>query len=124
MTPALKKQRQEDLCEFEASLVYRVKFLESRTAKGIQKKNKTKAKFMFMDASPACMYICVLRVQKTSCTHIGQKRASTPLKLKLDMGISSYEYCRKTNPIPQQATNALKQCFKLAISPYQIALVT
>ena len=47
MVPALRKPRQADLCEFEASLVYRV---SSRTARTTQRnsvsknKNKTKQK--------------------------------------------------------------------------------
>jgi hypothetical protein len=40
LIPALRRQRQVALCEFEASLVYRVSF---RTAKAIQR-NHVKAK--------------------------------------------------------------------------------
>ena len=51
LIPALRRQRQVDLCELEASLVYRV---SSRTARAIQrnpvlkkktKQNKTKMNF-------------------------------------------------------------------------------
>jgi hypothetical protein len=43
LIPALGRQRQADLCEFEASLVYRVSFRTARaTQKNLVLKNKTK----------------------------------------------------------------------------------
>ena len=41
MIPALRKQRQEDLCEFEASLVYRV---SSMTARAVTQRNPVSKK--------------------------------------------------------------------------------
>jgi hypothetical protein len=41
LIPALRKQRQEDLCEFEASLVYRV---SSMTARAVTQRNPVSKK--------------------------------------------------------------------------------
>ena len=55
LIPALGRQRQEDLCEFEASLAYRG---SSRTARAVTqrnsvlkkpKQNKTKTKISFLN---------------------------------------------------------------------------
>ena len=49
LIPALRRQRQVDLCEFEGSMVYRVSF---RTAKATQKyhlKNRKKSNFIKYD---------------------------------------------------------------------------
>jgi hypothetical protein len=49
LVPALGRQRQEDLCEFEASLVYRVSPRTARATQrnpvlGVRKASKTKTK--------------------------------------------------------------------------------
>jgi hypothetical protein len=41
LIPALGRQRQADLCEFEASLIYKE---SSRTARAVTQRNKTEEK--------------------------------------------------------------------------------
>jgi hypothetical protein len=60
--PSTGRQRQADLCEFEASLVY---IVSSRTARAIQRNKKTKPNQnilpTYLPTHMACIYIIQLK---------------------------------------------------------------
>ena len=68
LIPALVRQRQADLCEFKASLVYRV---SSRTGKATQRNpvlKKKKKNFKFYSVC-VCVCVCVC-ARECMCVHV------------------------------------------------------
>ena len=91
LIPVLGRQKQGDLCEFEASLVFMVSFRTARTTlerpclETNKQTNKDLPILFYVCGCFSCMHVCVLRV----CSVQGsQKRMLDPLELGLQVAVN------------------------------------